>query len=180
MDRCKHVGRLRLAQDHSILNPQKWRCVDCQTTESVWACLKCSHVACGHYMEEHALKHFQESRHPLAMEVHERNVFCYLCDDYVLNDNAEGDLKLLRGALSTVVRGPEGDPSKPSRRSLRSLASGESPTSQPSSSISSCCCCGCCCSLPLPLPFLLLLPAFLSWAGSSSSSWKGQIATVCP
>ncbi|KAK1152161.1 ubiquitin carboxyl-terminal hydrolase 49 [Acipenser oxyrinchus oxyrinchus] len=131
MDRCKHVGRLRLAQDHSILNPQKWRCVDCQTTESVWACLKCSHVACGHYMEEHALKHFQESRHPLAMEVHERNVFCYLCDDYVLNDNAEGDLKLLRGALSTVVRGPEGDPSKPSRRSLRSLASGESPSSQP-------------------------------------------------
>ncbi|XP_041091989.1 ubiquitin carboxyl-terminal hydrolase 49-like [Polyodon spathula] len=130
MDRCKHVGRLRLAQDHSILNPQKWRCVDCQTTESVWACLKCSHVACGHYMEEHALKHFQESRHPLAMEVHERNVFCYLCDDYVLNDNPEGDLKLLRGALSTVVRGPEGDPSKPSRRSLRSLASGESPGSQ--------------------------------------------------
>uniref|UniRef100_F1NPW7 Ubiquitin specific peptidase 49 n=3 Tax=Galloanserae TaxID=1549675 RepID=F1NPW7_CHICK len=36
MDRCKHVGRLRLAQDHSILNPQKWHCMDCQTTESIW------------------------------------------------------------------------------------------------------------------------------------------------
>ncbi|MBN3295143.1 UBP49 hydrolase, partial [Amia calva] len=101
MDRCKHVGRLRLAQDHSILNPQKWRCVDCLTTESVWACLKCSHVACGRYMEEHALRHFQESRHPLAMAVRELDVFCYACGDYVLNDNAEGDLKLLRGALST-------------------------------------------------------------------------------
>ncbi|XP_039620735.1 ubiquitin carboxyl-terminal hydrolase 49 [Polypterus senegalus] len=122
MDRCKHVGRLRLAQDHSILNPQKWHCIDCQTTESVWACLKCSHVACGRYIEEHALKHFQESRHPLAMEVHELNVFCYLCDDYVLNDNAEGDLKLLRGALSTVCS-KECDPSQPVRRSLRSLAS---------------------------------------------------------
>ncbi|XP_035244094.1 ubiquitin carboxyl-terminal hydrolase 49 [Anguilla anguilla] len=120
MDRCKHVVRLRLAQDHSILNPQKWRCVDCSTTESVWACLKCSHVACGRYMEEHTLKHFQESRHPLAMEVRELDVFCYACGDYVLNDNAEGDLKLLRGALSTVR--------SPGRRSMRSLTSaGDSP-----------------------------------------------------
>ncbi|XP_056130741.1 ubiquitin carboxyl-terminal hydrolase 49 [Lampris incognitus] len=117
MDRCKHVGRLRLGQDHSILNPQKWQCMDCSTTDSVWACLKCSHVACGRFMEEHSLKHFQESRHPLAMEVRELDVFCFACGDYVLNDNAEGDLKLLRGALSTVH--------SPGRRSLRSSAPGE-------------------------------------------------------
>ncbi|XP_074758819.1 ubiquitin carboxyl-terminal hydrolase 44 isoform X3 [Athene noctua] len=102
MDKCKHVGRLRLAQDHSILNPQKWHCVDCNTTESVWACLSCSHVACGRYIEEHALKHFQESGHPVALEVNELYVFCYLCDDYVLNDNATGDLKLLRSTLSAI------------------------------------------------------------------------------
>lgn len=154
MDKCKHVGRLRLAQDHSILNPQKWHCVDCNTTESVWACLSCSHVACGRYIEEHALQHFkvraslthtracipkrrhcelqhshprlsirrrhpvsmgkrsaanrphcfvpQEQCHPLALEVNELYVFCYLCDDYVLNDNATGDLKLLRGTLGAI------------------------------------------------------------------------------
>lgn len=118
MDRCKHVVRLRLGQDHSILNPQKWQCVDCSTTDSVWACLKCSHVACGRFMEEHSLKHFQESHHPLAMEVRELDVFCFACGDYVLNDNAEGDLKLLRGALSTVR--------SPGRRSLRSSTGGES------------------------------------------------------
>lgn len=117
MDRCKHVGRLRLGHDHSILNPQKWHCVDCSTTDSVWACLKCSHVACGRFMEEHSLKHFEESQHPLAMEVRELDVFCFACGDYVLNDNAQGDLKLLRGALSTV-RGP-------GRRSLRSSTGGE-------------------------------------------------------
>ncbi|TMS19046.1 Ubiquitin carboxyl-terminal hydrolase 44 [Larimichthys crocea] len=117
MDRCKHVGRLRMGHDHSILNPQKWHCVDCSTTDSVWACLKCSHVACGHFMEEHSLKHFQESHHPLAMEVRELDVFCFACGDYVLNDNAEGDLKLLRGALSTVR--------SPGRRSLRSSIGGE-------------------------------------------------------
>ncbi|XP_070709617.1 ubiquitin carboxyl-terminal hydrolase 44 [Pempheris klunzingeri] len=102
MDRCKHVGRLRLAPDHSILNPQKWHCVDCNTTESIWACLGCAHVACGRYIEEHALQHFQQQGHPLAIEVNELYVFCYLCDDYVLNDNATGDLKLLRSTLSAI------------------------------------------------------------------------------
>ncbi|XP_028925558.1 ubiquitin carboxyl-terminal hydrolase 49 isoform X2 [Ornithorhynchus anatinus] len=124
MDRCKHVGRLRLAQDHSILNPQKWQCIDCNTTESIWACLKCSHVACGRYIEEHALKHFEETRHPLAMEVNDLYVFCYLCEDYVLNDNPEGDLKLLRSALS-AIRSPRADPAGRSGRTLRSTASGE-------------------------------------------------------
>ena len=116
MDRCKHVGRLRLGHNHSILNPQKWQCVDCSSTDSLWACLKCSHVACGHFVEEHSLKHFQDSCHPLAMEVRELDVFCFACGDYVLNDNAEGDLKLLRGALSTVR--------SPGHRSLRSSSAG--------------------------------------------------------
>ncbi|MCJ8744120.1 hypothetical protein PDJAM_G00114920 [Pangasius djambal] len=115
MERCKHVVRLRLGQDHSILNPQKWRCVDCSTTESVWACLKCSHVACGRYIDEHSLRHYRETQHPLAMEVRELDVFCFACGDYVLNDNAEGDLKLLRGALSTVRDA--------GRRSMRSASS---------------------------------------------------------
>ncbi|OXB71604.1 UNVERIFIED_CONTAM: hypothetical protein H355_006139 [Colinus virginianus] len=124
MDRCKHVGRLRLAQDHSILNPQKWHCMDCQTTESIWACLKCSHVACGRYIEEHALKHFEKTRHPLAMEVNDLYVFCYLCEDYVLNDNPEGDLKLLRSSLS-AIKGKKHDPSTRSGRTLRSMTLGE-------------------------------------------------------
>ncbi|MBN3271804.1 UP44A hydrolase, partial [Polyodon spathula] len=122
MDKCKHVGRLRLAQDHSILNPQKWHCVDCNTTESVWACLSCSHVACGRYIEEHAIKHFQEKKHPVALEVNELYVFCYLCDDYVLNDNATGDLKLLRSTLS-AIKSQNYECTTRSGRTLRSMAS---------------------------------------------------------
>lgn len=130
MDRCKHVGRLRLAQDHSILNPQKWFCRECTTTESVWACLKCSHVACGRYIEDHALKHFEETGHPLAMEVWDLYVFCYLCKDYVLNDNPEGDLKLLRSAL-LAVRGQKQDLLGRRGRTLRSMASGEDTSPPP-------------------------------------------------
>ncbi|NWI54137.1 UP44A hydrolase, partial [Calyptomena viridis] len=124
MDKCKHVGRLRLAQDHSILNPQKWHCMDCNTTESVWACLSCSHVACGRYIEEHALKHFQESSHPVALEVNELYVFCYLCDDYVLNDNATGDLKLLRSTLS-AIKSQNYECTTRSGRTLRSMGTSD-------------------------------------------------------
>uniref|UniRef100_A0A8B9TJZ6 Ubiquitin carboxyl-terminal hydrolase n=1 Tax=Anas platyrhynchos TaxID=8839 RepID=A0A8B9TJZ6_ANAPL len=124
MDKCKHIGRLRLAQDHSILNPQKWHCVDCNTTESVWACLSCSHVACGRYIEEHALKHFQENGHPVALEVNELYVFCYLCDDYVLNDNATGDLKLLRSTLS-AIKSQNYECTTRSGRTLRSMAASD-------------------------------------------------------
>ncbi|NWI15419.1 UP44A hydrolase, partial [Crypturellus soui] len=129
MDKCKHIGRLRLAQDHSILNPQKWHCVDCNSTDSVWACLSCSHVACGRYIEEHALKHFQEKGHPVALEVNELYVFCYLCDDYVLNDNATGDLKLLRSTLS-AIKSQNYECTTRSGRTLRSM--GTSDDSYPS------------------------------------------------
>ncbi|CAL8386125.1 unnamed protein product [Gadus morhua 'NCC'] len=126
MDRCKHVGRLRLAPDHSILNPQKWHCLDCNTTESVWACLGCAHVACGRYIEEHALRHFQLQRHPLAIEVNELYVFCYLCDDYVLNDNATGDLKLLRSTLG-AIQSQRYEVTTRSGRTLRSAAGAAPP-----------------------------------------------------
>ncbi|XP_053113311.1 ubiquitin carboxyl-terminal hydrolase 44 isoform X2 [Hemicordylus capensis] len=124
MDKCKHVGRLRLAQDHSIVNPQKWHCMVCNTTESVWTCLSCSHVACGRYIEEHALKHFQESNHPVALEVNELYVFCYLCDDYVLNDNATGDLKLLRSTLS-AIKSQNYECTTRSGRTLRSMGTSD-------------------------------------------------------
>ncbi|XP_019753105.1 ubiquitin carboxyl-terminal hydrolase 44 isoform X2 [Hippocampus comes] len=126
MDRCKHVGRLRLAPDHSILNPQKWHCMDCNTSESIWACLGCAHVACGRYIEEHALQHFKQQRHPLAMEVNELYVFCYLCDDYVLNDNATGDLKLLRSTLS-AIQSQRYEVTTRSGRTLRSAADAPMP-----------------------------------------------------
>lgn len=67
----------------------------------------CWHVYCDAYRICH-----QASRHPLAMDVRELDVFCFTCGDFALNDNAEGDLKLLRGALSTIRN--------PHRRSLRS------------------------------------------------------------
>ncbi|XP_006154931.1 ubiquitin carboxyl-terminal hydrolase 44 [Tupaia chinensis] len=124
MDPCRHVEQLRLSQDQSVLSPQKWHCVDCNTTESIWACLSCSHVACGRYIEEHALKHFRESSHPVALAVNEMYVFCYLCDDYVLNDNAAEDLKLLRNTLS-AIKSQNYQCATPSTRDVPSAGTGD-------------------------------------------------------
>lgn len=38
----------------------------------------------------------------MAFEVNDVYVFCYLCNDYVLNDTAAGDLKSLRSTLSAI------------------------------------------------------------------------------
>ena len=36
MDNCRHVAALTVAANSSVLNPQKWACQICGTTESVW------------------------------------------------------------------------------------------------------------------------------------------------
>ena len=51
--------------------------------------------------------------------------FCfgsYVCDDYVLNDNAAGDLKLLRSALSAVATQKFTDIESRGRHLLRSYS----------------------------------------------------------
>ncbi|CAH8550506.1 unnamed protein product [Schistosoma margrebowiei] len=101
-DNCKHVLKVKTSIQLGILSPEHWHCSSCHTTESVWACLSCSNFACGRYISEHALQHFQQTNHPLCIDVNEKFVYCYICDDFVLNDNAPGDIKLLRMALDAV------------------------------------------------------------------------------
>jgi len=36
MDNCRHVTALTVDESSSVLNPQKWACQICGTTESVW------------------------------------------------------------------------------------------------------------------------------------------------
>lgn len=70
----------------------------------MWVCFKCFYVVCGRYIEDYVFKYFEEIGYFFVMEVWDFYVFCYLCKDYVFNDNSEGDLKLLR-SFFLVVRG---------------------------------------------------------------------------
>ncbi|ESO05296.1 hypothetical protein HELRODRAFT_77936 [Helobdella robusta] len=102
MNTCRHVQKVRLSSNHSVLDAQKWTCAVCSSSEDIWACLSCSHVGCGKYIEEHIKLHYNATKHPISMNVSQKYVYCYECDNYVLNDNAAGDVKILRNCLQAV------------------------------------------------------------------------------
>ncbi|BFZ05128.1 hypothetical protein BsWGS_08167 [Bradybaena similaris] len=102
MENCTHVENLVVSTDESILDPSRWQCSVCGTTEWVWACLTCANFACGRLNEQHAVQHFETTQHPLAIEINEKYVYCYICDEYVIKDNAQGDIESLRSALIDI------------------------------------------------------------------------------
>jgi hypothetical protein len=51
MEKCLHVSKIRPAWDHSILNPEKWLCYLCRTTESVWVWL-CLLLSCSLFFQK--------------------------------------------------------------------------------------------------------------------------------
>lgn len=103
MESCPHVRQMRVCQHTALLNPRNWACSDCGTTDSVWACLTCSHFSCGRSSEGHAMKHYTSTKHPLAIEVNQKYVHCYLCNDWILNDTSTGDIQLIQSLLGQVA-----------------------------------------------------------------------------
>ncbi|KAK6973271.1 ubiquitin carboxyl-terminal hydrolase 44 [Biomphalaria glabrata] len=102
MEKCQHVDTFVLTKEISILDPSCWLCSVCGTTEWVWACLSCSNIACGRMNEQHAVQHFEATKHPLAIEINEKYVYCYVCDEYIFGDNEQGDIQALRSALTDI------------------------------------------------------------------------------
>ncbi|XP_062504362.1 ubiquitin carboxyl-terminal hydrolase 44-like isoform X2 [Corticium candelabrum] len=119
MEHCPHVGNLRLDGNKTLLSPAHWSCSQCGTTESVWGCLLCSNVACGRDAGKHALDHFKQSNHPLAIEINKKYVHCYFCDAYVFNDNSHNELQLIRDTLNQLATQTYGEARTRSGRILR-------------------------------------------------------------
>ena len=65
-----HAAQLGLrcvADKSSSLPRTHWVPGSCGTTDDVWACLHCSHFACGRESYGHALRHFDQHQHPLVL-----------------------------------------------------------------------------------------------------------------
>ncbi|PWA76010.1 zinc finger (C3HC4-type RING finger) family protein [Artemisia annua] len=63
--------------------PEKSKCLICQTSENVWICLICGFVACGRYKEGHAIEHWKETQHCYSLELETQRVWDYVGDNYV-------------------------------------------------------------------------------------------------
>merc|ERR1712096_423960 len=88
---CRHLMKLKNSdfKNSSLCNPLQWSCNhgDCSANESLMACLQCSHVACGKYIENHALEHYKQTKHPIMMNIDDQTLYCYRCDDFQMNDD---------------------------------------------------------------------------------------------
>lgn len=68
-----------------------WKCSECSSIKENWLCLLCGSVLCGRYDKAHALKHFTTEDHKVCMNTLNYSVFCYKCDDFVINETSDVD-----------------------------------------------------------------------------------------
>uniref|UniRef100_A0A8C9ZLD5 Ubiquitin carboxyl-terminal hydrolase n=1 Tax=Sander lucioperca TaxID=283035 RepID=A0A8C9ZLD5_SANLU len=100
--------------------PSSWCCNVCRSNKSPWICLTCLMVHCGRYVNGHAKKHFEDSQvvgssqkkgekqekekshHSVCMDCSNYSIFCYRCDDFVVNDTKLGQVQKVREHLQSL------------------------------------------------------------------------------
>eukprot|EP00056_Hartaetosiga_gracilis_P001258 m.43653 g.43653 ORF g.43653 m.43653 type:complete len:973 (-) comp10564_c0_seq2:133-3051(-) len=105
---CSHVKSTKYPiltpkTTDALLNPRNWLCSNCGTTDGVWACLHCPSFLCGRDRNRHALTHFEQSKHPLVIDVNTQYLFCYGCDAWIEQDNDFEPISQLREQISSVL-----------------------------------------------------------------------------
>lgn len=105
---------------------------ECTSAKENWMCLNCGQVLCGRYVNGHALHHSNENtQHYVCLNTLNCSVFCYKCDDFVINDTGKNLLYHLRQELK------EDDTSSEASSTLDELSSVKSSSQQESASTSS-------------------------------------------
>uniref|UniRef100_A0A4W5KS88 ubiquitinyl hydrolase 1 n=1 Tax=Hucho hucho TaxID=62062 RepID=A0A4W5KS88_9TELE len=120
----------------------------CRSNKSPWVCLTCLNVHCGRYVNGHAKQHYEDSQsqvtgggghkrceeqekekhaqHLVCMDCSSYSLFCYRCDDFVVNDTKLGHVQKVREHLRSL----ENSPLAVDRRTKRKLLESNSPTSK--------------------------------------------------
>ncbi|KAG8228938.1 hypothetical protein J437_LFUL011564 [Ladona fulva] len=84
-------------QKKKIDETKDWECTVCSTTLSPWLCLYCGEVNCGRYVNGHAKTHSDQNEgHNVCMDCESLAVFCYSCDEFVVNDTDDRLLNRVR------------------------------------------------------------------------------------
>ncbi|XP_058447332.1 ubiquitin carboxyl-terminal hydrolase 3-like [Malaya genurostris] len=75
-----------------------WKCSECAGKDN-WMCLQCGSVLCGRYESGHALKHSSKQNHNICINTVNLSVYCYKCDEFVINDTSDNVLEEIRQEL---------------------------------------------------------------------------------
>lgn len=82
-------------------NRNMWTCAQCASDQSPWMCLFCGSVLCGRYVNGHCKSHGEANENHFVCIDTSLAVYCYKCDDFVINDTDTGTIELIRKALLT-------------------------------------------------------------------------------
>lgn len=77
-------------------------CAVCSAAQSPWLCLHCGSINCGRYINGHAIEHSQHDNHFVCMDCHNLAVFCYVCNEFIVNDTAENSVDAIRQLLAEI------------------------------------------------------------------------------
>ncbi|KAK1324069.1 hypothetical protein QJS10_CPA02g00307 [Acorus calamus] len=78
---CDHLPSL--SPDLSHIPTPDSHCSRCDHPAENWLCLSCKDVLCSRFINKHMLKHYQESRHCIALSYSDLSVWCFSCDSYL-------------------------------------------------------------------------------------------------
>jgi ubiquitin carboxyl-terminal hydrolase 5/13 len=117
---CEHV--LLLQQDPNTLSSEESshrlvQCNQCDLRANLWLCLQCGNVACGRKQfggeglpgNSHALAHYHETSHPVAVKLGsitadgKADVYCYSHDEEIIDPELSRHLNNWGIRLSQVI-----------------------------------------------------------------------------
>lgn len=108
-----------------------WKCAECSGKDN-WMCLQCGSVRCGRYESGHALKHSSKQNHNICINTVNLSVYCYKCDEFVVNDTTDNVLEEIRQEL----KDGDGDTVSETSSTMEEISSSKS-TQETASSTSS-------------------------------------------
>lgn len=109
-----------------------WKCEECSGKDN-WMCLQCGSVRCGRYESAHALKHSSKQNHNICINTVNLSVYCYKCDEFVVNDTPDNTLEEIRQEL----KDGDGDSVSETSSTMEEISSSKSGQETASSTSSS-------------------------------------------
>ncbi|ELU02606.1 hypothetical protein CAPTEDRAFT_165719 [Capitella teleta] len=134
MECCHLIENVQALSVSTVLektaSPQNWCCSVCKTNKSLWLCLCCGLVSCGRYIAGHAKSHHKEKEplHSVCLDCHNMAIFCYICDEFVINDTPNGDIEKIRSRLQDISASAENQTKE--NRQLRRRCSSDSTSTE--------------------------------------------------
>lgn len=109
-----------------------WKCAECSGKDN-WMCLQCGSVRCGRYESGHALKHSSKQNHSICINTVNLSVYCYKCDEFVVNDTVDQVFEEIRQEL----KDGDGDSVSETSSTMEEISSSKSAQENASSTSSS-------------------------------------------